>query len=100
MKTLTLTPNQWWRGGACPPFPPPPLILGEKKEEKTNGRKAGWASKLKPGRKSGSATVPQKKKESSSENLTGLAEKMIIIQTIVTMDPSFETTELCSNKIQ
>ena len=41
-------------------FAPPPFILG-KKEEMTEGRKAGWASKLKPGPllsvKSGSATA-------------------------------------------
>lgn len=38
-----------------------PLILGEKGTEMTEGRKAGWASKLKPGpllssKMSGSAT--------------------------------------------
>ena len=28
---------------------PPPLILGEKKKEMSEGRKAGWASKIEPG---------------------------------------------------
>ena len=49
------------RGGARGGPGPVPLLFWVKKEETTKGRKAGWASKIKPGPllslKSGSATV-------------------------------------------
>ena len=47
--------------GEGPGGPGPPPLFWVKKEEMTEGRKAGWASKIKPGpllsSKSGSATV-------------------------------------------
>ena len=53
--------NQWRIKGRGPVGLGLLLILGEKKEETTEGRKAGWASKIKPGSllssKSGSTTA-------------------------------------------